>query len=361
MTSVKIIGAGSIGNHLANAARSKDWDVTLCDIDPAALERTRTSIYPSRYGEWDAAIRLSTVADAPRGEFDWIFIGTPPDVHMMLALDALEERPKGILIEKPLATPDLAHCQSVFERCGELGVRAFVGYDHVVSQSAERFCALARTVDNVKTLDVSFREHWQGIFNAHPWLSGPPDTYLGYWARGGGACGEHSHALNLWQNFSHVIGAGRVSKVSAMMDYVENGDAKYDQLALLNLETESGLVGRVVQDVVTQPALKWARLQGGDTAIEWQCNAAPYLDVVRVEGAVPSEDVFDKTRPLDFIQELDHLEAAVASGAASPIDLARGLDSMLVIAAAHMSAQRGCNVAINYNAGYCSDALHPVQ
>lgn len=361
MTSVKIIGAGSIGNHLANAARSKDWDVTLCDIDPAALDRTRTSIYPSRYGDWDSAIRLSTVAEAPCGEFDWIFIGTPPDVHMALTLDALEEQPKGILIEKPLATPDLAHCQDVFERCGELGVRAFVGYDHAVSRSATRFCDLASKIADVKTLDVSFREHWQGIFNAHPWLSGPSDTYLGFWTRGGGACGEHSHALNLWQNFSHVIGAGRVNTVSAMMDYVERDGAHYDQLASLNLQTESGFVGRVIQDVVTQPALKWARLQGGDTAIEWQCNAAPYHDVVRVEGAGPSEEIFDKTRPLDFIQELDHLETVVANGAPSPIDLVRGLDSMLVIAAAHMSAQRGCSVVIDYNAGYRSDALRPVQ
>ena len=33
MTKVKIYGAGSIGNHLAYACRSKGWDVTLCDID----------------------------------------------------------------------------------------------------------------------------------------------------------------------------------------------------------------------------------------------------------------------------------------------------------------------------------------
>ena len=360
MTSVKIIGAGSIGNHLANAARSKGWEVTLCDIDPAALERTKVSIYPSRYGNWDDAISLTTVQDAPRGGFDWIFIGTPPDVHLTLALDALEERPRGILIEKPLATPDLACCQEVYEQATEYGIRTFVGYDHVVSKSAQRFCELARGLKDVKTLDVSFREHWQGIFEAHPWLSGPADTYLGYWKRAGGACGEHSHALNLWQHFGHVLGAGRVSAVSAMMDYVERDGANYDQLALMNLKTETGLIGHVAQDVVTHPALKWARLQGGESAVEWRCVPSPYQDIVRTDGDASGEEVFEKTRPQDFIQELDHLEHAVATGESSPIGLERGLDSMLVIAAAHLSAQRGCAVVIDYEAGYRSEALRPI-
>jgi predicted dehydrogenase len=359
MTSVKIIGAGSIGNHLAHAARSKSWDVTLCDINPEALERTKTSIYPSRYDSWDNSIHLTTIDDAPRGEFDWIFIGTPPDVHMTLALDALEEHPRGILIEKPLATPNLANCQDVIDKATELGVRAFVGYDHVVSSSAQRFCEHARNLKGVKTLDVSFREHWQGIFNAHPWLSGPSDTYLGFWKRGGGACGEHSHALNLWQHFGHVLGAGRINVVSAMMDYVERDGASYDQLALINLGTETGLIGRVVQDVVTHPPLKWARLQGDEAAVEWQCIPSPYQDIVRTNGITPDEEVFAKTRPQDFIQELDHLEHVVTTGDLSPIDLERGLDSMLVIAAAHISAQQGCAVEINYEVGYSSEALRP--
>ncbi len=32
---VKIFGAGSIGNHLANAARVLGWSVDLCDVDGA--------------------------------------------------------------------------------------------------------------------------------------------------------------------------------------------------------------------------------------------------------------------------------------------------------------------------------------
>ena len=357
----KIIGAGSIGNHLAHAARTLGWEVVLCDIDEAALARTRNDIYPARYGQWDEAIALVPCEDAPRGGFDLIAIGTPPDSHMALARGALAESPRALLVEKPLAAPDLDGCQALLEEAEAAGVAAFVGYDHVVAESTTRFAALARGLEDVQTLDVAFREHWQGIFNAHPWLAGPADTYLGFWARGGGALGEHSHALNLWQHIAHEIGAGRVIKVGAMLDYVDAGGADYDRLALLNLRTEGGLVGRVVQDVVTRPPLKWARIQGAEAAIEWQCIAAPYHDEVRqvlAEGAARMER-FEKTRPDDFIAEFRHIEAALMQGNAdrSPIALRRGLDTMLVIAAAHRSAREGRTITIDYSAGYTEKAL----
>jgi len=357
MTKVKILGAGSIGNHLANAARTKGWQVTLCDIDPAALERTRNDIYPARYGSWDEAIQLIQAEETEPGKYDWIFIGTPPDAHVPLALEALEEVPKGILVEKPFATPGLEGCQRLFDRAKEVGVRIFVGYDHVVAKSAVRYRELATALSSPQTLDVSFREHWQGIFNAHPWLDGPSDTYLGYWKRGGGALGEHSHALNLWQHIANSIGAGPVVEVTASLDYVQDQPAEYDRLALLNLRTKNGLMGRVVQDVVTRPAIKSARLQGIDSAIEWQCIPAPYADVVRSIGEDVSEEWFEKKRPDDFIQELDHLEAALTHDLESPISIERGLDSMLVIAAAQLSAQLGRRVQIDYSKGYVPDAL----
>ena len=359
MTRAKVIGAGSIGNHLSHAARTRRWDVTLCDTDPAALERTRTGIYPQRYGAWDEAICLSTAAEAPRGGYDWIFIGTPPDSHVALAREALAEKPRAILVEKPFATPGLEGCQALCEAAAAAGVRVFVGYDHVVAPSTARFTGLCREVAAPQTLDVSFREHWQGIFNAHPWLAGPADTYLGFWERGGGACGEHSHALNLWQHLARAVGAGPVVEVSATLDYAAQGGAEYDRVALLNLRTENGLVGRVVQDVVTRPPLKWARLQGADAATEWQCIASPYHDVVRTPGG--GEETFEKTRPEDFLAEIVHLEEALASGADSPIAIERGLDSMLVIAAAHRSSRSGRAIAIDYSRGYTPDALVPAQ
>lgn len=362
MYKVKIHGAGSIGNHLSNASRTLGWKVDLCDIDPAALARTRHDIYPARYGKWDEDITLLDSKDAPQGGYDLIFVGTPPDSHISLALEAVREKPKAILVEKPFCTPDLKGAQELFDLARTNGVAVFTGYDHVVSQASEQFGEIVRSgsLGPIETLDVEFREFWGGIFAAHPWLDGPSDTYLGFWKRGGGASGEHSHAANLWQHFAHVIGAGRVVEVSAKMEFVTDGKVDYDKLCVLHLRTENGLLGRVVQDVVTSPPRKWARAQGRDGYAEWHCGYRPGVDaVLRGSGkGQEAEHLFEKSRPDDFIQELRHVEASLRGNeAASPISISRGLDTMLVVAAAHKSAREKRTVAIDYSAGCHVSAL----
>ena len=362
MYSVKIFGAGSIGNHLSNASRQLGWNVTLCDVDTAALERTKNEIYPARYGQWDDAINLTLVDDALKYGHDLIFIGTPPDSHIPLALKAVLEKPRAILIEKPLCTPGLEGAQELLDLAAEHNVAIFTGYDHVVGMASDKFIerVQAGNLGDIESLDVEFREHWGGIFGAHPWLDGPGDTYLGYWQRGGGASGEHSHAANLWQHFAHTVGAGRVVEVSAMLDYVNDGTVSYDKLCILNLRCENGLMGRVVQDVITNPPRKWARIQGHDGYVEWQCGFKPGCDAVFEGngGGQTGEHFIEKTRPDDFIAELKHIEHALANDPAqSPISLTRGLDTMLVVAAAHKSAKENRSVMIDYSVGYTEAAL----
>lgn len=355
---VKIHGAGSIGNHLAHAARSLGWAVDMCDVDPAALDRTRTSLYPKRYAAWDEEIRLFRSGEEPKGSYDLIAVGTPPDSHVGLALAALGERPRAILIEKPLATPALEGLDELASGAARAGVQLFVGYDHVVGAGVARLTEAIKTQELPVTLDVEFREHWQGIFAAHPWLSGPKDTYLGFWQRGGGALGEHSHALNLWQHLASAAGAGRVTEVDATLDYVAVGGASYDRVAALNLRTEGGLFGRVVQDVVTQPTRKWARVQYATGSLEWRAEGA--ADIVDTTfGSETSTSRFSKTRPDDFIRELRHIEKSLQTGSSSesPIAGSRGFDTMLVIAAAHKAAQCGARVTIDYTKGYRAEAL----
>jgi predicted dehydrogenase len=350
VTRVKIIGAGSIGNHHAHAARRLGWQVVVCDADAAALARMREQIYPSRYGEWDKDIVLCHVDEAPRAGFSLIIIGTPPDSHVPLALAAIDENPEGVLIEKPLAPPSLAGVGELVAKAASRQTRVFVGYDHVVGRAAEMVREeLARgTVGDIQTLDVEFREHWAGIFGAHPWLSGPADSYLGYWRRGGGASGEHSHALNLWQHFATACGAGPLAAVQATIDYVAEGAMSYDRLCLMHLVTQRGLVGRVAQDVVTIPARKWACLQGTRGAIEWIVGYRPGEDAIIMRRPGEPDDVrtIAKTRPDDFIQELEHVAECLRTGAPSPLDLAHGVDTIRAVAAAHDSARSGQRISL---------------
>ena len=362
---VKIIGAGSIGNHLGNAARQLGWKVDICDADPSALDRTQNQIYPGRYGNWDPEIGLYRSNEAPVGIYDLIAIGTPPDSHIDLAFNALDEKPKALLIEKPLCKPDLKGAQELWKRAADSNTRIFVGYDHVVGEISQRVTTLleTKTAGSLMTLDIEFREHWGGIFAAHPWLNGPADSYLGYWKRGGGALAEHSHAVNLWQHMARAANGGQVCQVSAMADYVVEGPVNYDQLCALHLTTNKGLSGRVIQDVITAPAKKWGRAQGSNGYIEWNFGLKPGHDSLQWVTDEGDEESFDleKNRPDDFIAELQHINNAL-SGAVqkSPIELQLGLDTMLVIAAAHLSAQEKKTIVIDYNRGYSSDALSPI-
>jgi predicted dehydrogenase len=358
---VKVIGAGSIGNHLSHAARTLGWSVDLCDVDPKALERTRTQIFPGRYGRWDDSIRLFDSREVPKGEYDLIMVGTPPDSHVELALGAIAEKPRAVLVEKPFCTPDLQGAQRVYDAARDAGVAVFTGYDHVVGAAAEAITQVIRSgaLGEVSTLDVEFREFWGGIFAAHPWLNGPADSYLGFWRRGGGASGEHSHAANLWQYLAHVAGAGRIVEVQAMMDFVSTDGVDYDRLCILNLRTETGLTGRVVQDVVTRPPKKWARIQGSKGGAEWHSGVRPGVDALftsSVDGA-PGEALFEKTRPDDFIRELRHIADHLADASKSPISIEQGLETMLVVAAAHRSVKMGRTISIDYDRGFRAEAL----
>lgn len=340
---VKVIGAGSIGNHLANASRQLGWQVDICDIDALALERTKNLIYPSRYGHWDDGINLYEMQQVPRSGYDLICIGTPPDSHMEIANTVIEEKPKAVLIEKPLSDPNSTDAELIHLSLKDHRVKGFVGYDHVIGEAAEFTEFLISDIDfgKLQTIDVEFREHWGGIFAAHPWLDGPSDSYLGYSKRGGGALCEHSHALNLWQHFALICGAGPIQNVMCVMDNVDDGALSYDRLSVLNLKTANGTLGRCVQDVITAPARKWLRLQFEYGYIEVHIGARDNNDLIswKIGGNEINQKWILKKRPDDFIRELRHIENALSDEAyeKSPIKIEKGISTMCVINAAFLS------------------------
>ncbi len=352
MRRVKVIGAGSIGNHHAQAARRMGWSVDVVDSDPKALQRMKEDIYPKRYGAWDDSIGLYQTGGEPKQGYDVICIGTPPDVRMKIALSALEERPKALLLEKPLCGPYHEQMEALREfhsaYRGQIATKAVVGYDHAIARSTQYVSEILKRglLGAVQAIDVQFREHWRGIFSAHPWLAGPGDTYLGYTARGGGASGEHSHALHLWQFFARRAGFGVPHSVSGLYKAVDEIErdapfrhSAYDTIALFSILTDIGNVGYVAQDVVTHPSRKWARIQGTDGFVEWICNGASVGgDLVRMglKDDPVLESVFPKTRPDDFHQEMLHINDIMnneASADDSPLSLDSGILVMQMLSA----------------------------
>jgi predicted dehydrogenase len=337
MKKVKVYGAGSIGVHLTQAARRMGWHVVIVDPSKEALDRM-PNIYKTRYGAWDDAIVRSLPLDEPRGGFDVICIGTPPDVRLPLAFSALQEEPHILQLEKPLCTPGLEGLSSFLDAYeAQSKTLAFLGYDHAIAESVVYAASLVKAgfLGSVDSVDVAFREHWRGIFAAHPWLKGPEDTYLGFTERGGGASCEHSHALHLYLYFAELCNLGEIESQSAVVDMRTEGKAKYDAVFALTFKHASGRIGRVVQDVVTLPTQKRAYLQGSQGSIEILINGSPDGDIVRAyTGGSIEEKIFTKKRPDDFYREMVHFEEILEKKAeykTSPLALLRGVEVMKIL------------------------------
>jgi len=345
LKSIKIFGSGSIGNHLAHAARSLDIDVDVIDIDPVALDRMRNEIYPARYGHWDDQINLYLSGSEPaERQYDLIIIGTPPDTHMELAKIALNELPKAILIEKPICGPlELEDLRKVTELAIRNGIRLFCGYDHSVSPSIEKLVQLCGRFsrDDLMSIDVEWREYWGGILAAHPWLNGPADSYLGFWRRGGGALCEHSHGLHLLVYLSSVLGLGSCMNVASNLDLFNDSVCEYDRTAHLSLTFESGVEVNCVQDVITFPPMKRVSIKFKSIELNWSVNSGGEFDEVAVvdNGTVTESFRFEKRRPDDFIGELMHIDSVLGSQlvAESPLDIAFGSEVMELISGSFAS------------------------
>ena len=50
---ILVFGAGSVGAHHINAARTLKSDVFVTDINKEQIIYLKESLYPERYGKWD--------------------------------------------------------------------------------------------------------------------------------------------------------------------------------------------------------------------------------------------------------------------------------------------------------------------
>lgn len=337
---VLVVGAGSIGNHLAQASRRMGWNVTVTDTDPEALRRMQEDIYPARYGAWDDGIVLKDVTGYQPGvgEFDVIMIGTPPDSHAALAMKALALKPALLHVEKPLlAAPDDVRAFEEALRCSP-GTIVTVGYDHAVAPSVAKALEYVRSglIGNVLSVDVVIHASFGDIFAAHPWLASIHESYLSDWKRGGGALQEHSHGLHLAHLFAEAAGFTELTIRSFALDFeVDDKGADYDRLAHVALQGGDAFFVHVVEDVFTRPTRKEVSVRGsiGSIVVELTANSDTVLhrDVL---GALEKGEVLPKTRPDDFyvlVRHYDDLLAGRVQIADSPVRVETGIEVMRYI------------------------------
>lgn len=309
---IKIYGAGSAGTHFTRAALQRGWDVTIVDPDVEAFPRM-TGLYLLRYGEPMNGVQTYGLGAEPMGGYNIVIIASPPETHMPLLAKVVTESPRAILVEKPLCPPNALEQAKSFLK---YDIPMYCGYTHLLH--ADQFSVDPVTKDRHYFLSVEFREAWSFVLKAHPWLKEPEDSYLGDWRRGGGALGEHSHAISMWQHIARTCGAGEVTRVSATVNY----RGRYDCFANVQMRTEDDRIsGYVIVDTESNPAIKQAHL------------TSDYSDL----GSSLHVQNFGRS---DFGAELDHIVNRVTQSS-SPLNYKYGYLTAKVIAACHQSGLQG--------------------
>lgn len=350
MLTAKVIGAGSIGNHLTHALRNLGVQVTIVDVDKDALERTRNVIYPERYGSFDTSIKLAHPDDVGNTSFDLCVIGTPPDTHVVIATRELTLGHRALLIEKPLASPGLDILRQFASLVQESSTRVLVAYNQRLKHNTTAFIELARKNDlgNLVSISGRMREDWAGILKAHPWLSDATKSYLGHTSRGGGALYEHSHAVDFALFIAHELGQGRPTTVEARLDTVEHDTGTYDKEAALTITMASGLTVTVVQDLFTWPADKSLDAVFSSGELRWEMHGDH--DTVRMSSTGSDSVIteFPKTRPDDFLPEIAHVIELLTLEVdeVSPLDFSEALYTSWTLEAALASHESGAPVVI---------------
>ena len=303
-----VIGAGSIGNHLSYSFGKLDWKICVLDIDTEALKRFQEEIFPKRYGFAPDHIDFyNNYDDFFKEKFDLVIIGTPPDTHTTILSDISSVYRGDLLVEKPICTPTHQDISAISEFIDKHPGNVFVGYNHRVARVTKLAinCLSELSLGNLESINVSWKESWQGILNAHPWLDSPSDSYLGFTERGGGSLFEHSHGIDIAVYFSSLFDGSRLTLDSASASYITSVDLDYDESVTIEIRTEKGARIRVARDVLTFPAEKSIELnfESGNCVINFGVEGN--IDKLFISsGEIVYSCVISKTRPDDFDQEV---------------------------------------------------------
>ena len=313
MKNILIFGAGSIGNHMSHACVSLGWNVFITDKNFEALERMRKTIYPQRYKNWNSSINQINYDNvySLKNYFDLIIIGTPPISHYEIYIECKKKLSFGkILIEKPLSNFTDHKIYNLVKSCYHPQI--FCGYNHSVNPSMSYFFEkIQENKKKIKSVIVSWKEGWDGILGAHPWLKNEFDSYLGDYKIGGGATQEHSHGIHALVCILNLLKIKKLSSFQKVVFFKKKGNKKYDYISSIFANTKNFFI-KYETDLLTFPPEKNIHVKINTGYLKWICNFKKDNDaVIFNKNGKNIIKIFKKTRSSEFINELRHISKIV--------------------------------------------------
>ena len=304
---IKIIGAGSAGNHMAHALTSikNVKKIYLTDISNKALVRSKDEIYIKRYKKWNNKIKLDTEQHNLKNEnfFDAIVVSSPPEFHRKNVNENINKS-NIFLIEKPLCAPNLKDINYFKRVSKKYKNKIFMtGYNHRLFPSTKFLIELLKT-ENIKYCKVSFKENIGGFLNAHTWMNSINESYLSKTKYGGGSLCEHSHALNLLQ---FILKDHKIKIIDKKYQFNKE-KRNYHDISFSGLLKINNILCEFEQNFETLPVEKKIKVITEKKIIELIYNFKKNSDIVLINNFNRvKKHTFSKTRKDDFIYEAKHL------------------------------------------------------
>tara|TARA_B100000035_G_C21025422_1_gene565986 strand:- start:1493 stop:2521 length:1029 start_codon:yes stop_codon:yes gene_type:complete len=331
---ILIFGAGSIGNHFANACSKLKYNTFVTDISEKALKRMKDKIYPTRYKKWNNNIKLiynlNLYEVLNKNKFDLVIIGTPPSTHFEIFKKIKSYNIKNILIEKPLCS--FSENPKFFMKYNAKS-NLFCGYNHSISKSFNFFTKKILN-KKIKLIKITWNENWEGILNAHFWMKDEFDSYLGNYKRGGGATQEHSHGLHLLITLTNLLNIKiDLKKIQKNILFKTRGKIKYDNylsMFLKNEKTNFFLETNLLDSPTNKSIIAYH--ENGFT--KYLVNFKQGNDAV-IQKIDKKEKIylFKKDRTSEFLNEVKHIFSLKndISYKRSNINIKRGIETLNLI------------------------------
>ena len=305
---VLIFGSGSIGTHHTNAAISLDCDVYVTDKKFSQLQNMKDNIYPQRYGHWNNQINLIPYKQVflLKYYFDLVIIGVPPKNHLpLIKLCEKYLKFKKILVEKPLC---VYNQNFSFLNYGKLKNKVFCGFNHSISPSFLFFLyVVKKKLINKKprvNINIEWKESFDLILKAHPWIKSIRDSYLSNYKIGGGVCHEYSHAIHLFIIFKEILFNNNSPKFKKKIKFKKAGKFKYDNDLQLTYYDKFKTLNLFINSK-NDPAVKKIDInQNEKKFLIWNRLIEKKKEICSIYAPKKKNIVFSTNRRMDFINEL---------------------------------------------------------
>ncbi len=304
---ILIFGAGSIGAHHINAGRSLGCDVYFTDINFEQAIYLKNNLYPSRYKKWDKKIKFVPYNEVTKLKdyFNLVVLGVPPQYHLSLLKFCFKHlKFKKILVEKPLSVfnQDFKSLNKINNKN-----KIFCGFNHSVSKSILKLFSLIKKnkIGNINSVVINWKEDFNYILKAHPWIKNLKDSYLSTLKKGGGGIQEYSHAIHLAVLFKNIMFKDKFSIEKNILINKRKNEF-YDFKSDIIFKNKGKKISTYI-DTISKKVKKNIQINGSKGSIFWLRELEKKKETIFIYNSKNKKINFKINRRDDFINEHKNL------------------------------------------------------